>query len=55
MDDELKVPLFLVEYYVDQNTMPVWYWETEKEVRMSPNFSSQELAMNWLEKYEERV
>lgn len=52
--EELKKPLFLVEYVVDGCTPSVWYWETELEEKMSPTFHDRDKAMDWMEEYEER-
>lgn len=53
MFDALKVPLYLVEYYVEEGSKATWYWETERGLRMSPPFHDQQTAMEWLESYDE--
>lgn len=50
----LKQPLYLVEYQMDSDSVPVWFWETDKAVKMSPTFDTLDAAMVWMVNYEER-
>lgn len=52
--EDLKTPLHLVEYTVDEGTDPVWFWETDQSIKMSPTFQTLDKAMDWFEVYEER-